>query len=381
MSASSLISLSPPTRRLDRALLEAPGGFLWWYVDLVEPDGNGLVLIWSYGLPFLPGYAQAARDGRAPEPGQRPSVNLSIYKDGALDFYLLQELEPDQAVWSSAEDTWRFGDCRMRRQIVDDRVELDIDIDCPIGGADDRLIGRIELDGVHREPCTTHDRLDDGAPAEHLGHHDWTPITGPARGVAELTHGDQRWQIEGRAYHDRNGGSIPQHDLGIDHWIWGRVPLADRELIYYLLWTERDGAPDCFGLSIDDDGRTQLIDDLQVERGRAHRNLGGLRWWPQLEISCAGQPWLSVRHRDVVDSGPFYMRYLTEVTVPGNQPVRGFGELCEPARVDLARHRPLVRMRTHDLGGRNSIWLPLFTGPKTGRVRRLIGSWLGGGRS
>jgi hypothetical protein len=90
-----------------------------------------------------------------------------------------------------------------------------------------------------------------------------------------------------------------------------------------------------------------------------------------------------VHHRDVVDSGPFYMRYITQIRdqtgdQTGDQTTRGVGELCEPGRVDLHRHRPLVRMRVHHLGGDNSIWLPLFTGPKTGRVRRLLGSWLPG---
>lgn len=371
---TSIIALSPPDHRLDRRLLDANGGFVWWYLDLVDEAGNGLVLIWSYGLPFLPGYAQAAREGRAPEPRRRPSINLSVYDRGELDFYLLQELAPDEAIWSRDEDSWSFGDCRMQRRVEDGRVKLEIDIDCPVDGSEERISGRIELDGVARKPC--------GAEVEpgELPHHDWTPRVGPARGVAELRHGAESWHIEGRAYHDRNGGSVPQHELGIHHWIWGRVPLEDRELIYYLFWETPDAAPTCFAMSIDADGRTELYDKIGVELSEPRKNMGGLRWWPTLELTRAGQPWLSVEHRDVVDSGPFYMRYILEATTPDGQQVRGVGELCEPDRVDMHRHRPLVRMRVHDLDGPNSMWLPLFTGPKRGRVSRLLKSFLPGGR-
>ena len=46
-------------------------------------------------------------------------------------------------------------------------------------------------------------------------------------------------------------------------------------------------------------------------------------------------------------------------------------------RIDLGWQRPLVRMRVQRADGDNSIWLPLFTGPKTGRVQRLLRGFVG----
>ena len=60
--------------------LTAPGGFVWWYLDLTDGAGNGVVLIWSFGLPFLPGYADAARKGQGQSPASRPSLNVAVYK-------------------------------------------------------------------------------------------------------------------------------------------------------------------------------------------------------------------------------------------------------------------------------------------------------------
>ena len=82
---------------------------------------------------------------------------------------------------------------------------------------------------------------------------------------------------------------------------------------------------------------------------------------------------LCIDGRQVVDSGPFYMRFITRGSVDGGEEATGIGELIRPDRVDLGRHRPLVRMRVHDVReGDNSMWLPLFTGPKRGRIRRLM---------
>ena len=62
--------------------MRSPGGFTWFYVDIVDDQGQGATLIWSWGLPFLPGYAAASRAGRPQLPIERPSVNLVVYGGG-----------------------------------------------------------------------------------------------------------------------------------------------------------------------------------------------------------------------------------------------------------------------------------------------------------
>lgn len=371
MVATSVISISPPDQRLHRDLLDAPGGFAWWYADMVDAHGNGLVLIWSFGLPFLPGYASAARSGSAQRAGDRPSLNLATYKNGELDFYLLQEFEPSEVEWSDDGESWTFGDNKLSSRVQGDRRIMRVELDTDVPGLDGRLDGEIEIVGRARKP------FGGETPVEGLPEHDWTPLTVLAHGRAELAFPDgSTWQCEGRAYHDRNGGNVPLHDVGIDHWIWGRAPLEDRELIYYLLWPSPDEDPVALGMEIAADGQTTVHEHLEVTRTAQTRNIGGLRWWRDLELRLDGQPWLDVTHRWVVDSGPFYMRYLTRATAPNGRTATGVGELCEPDRIDLGRHRPLVRMRVHHSQGHNSMWLPLFSGPREGRVSRLIRSFL-----
>ena len=83
------------------AALQRPGGFAWWYLDLVDDNGYGLVLIWAWGLPFLPGLARDARRGQPSLPRERPAISFALYEGGRCTCYLLQEA-PAAAASSTA---------------------------------------------------------------------------------------------------------------------------------------------------------------------------------------------------------------------------------------------------------------------------------------
>ncbi|HEV2146874.1 MAG TPA: hypothetical protein VGR37_05710 [Longimicrobiaceae bacterium] len=368
-----MIQIGSTSREMDPALLRAPGGFAWWYADLVTPDGDGVVLIWSFGLPFLPGYADASRRGAPQLPADRPSVNVVAYSRGVPTVYLLQEYPAAEASWADADGAQRIGRCRFLRTAADGRCSLDADLDCPVPGSSKRLTGRVRVQGVAR--ISPEEPSSDDAP--HL----WTPLTGPAEGTAVLRLGGREVaRVSGRAYHDRNGGSVPLHALGIERWMWGRFPLEGREAVYYLLWPRGGGAPECLGVVLHADGSTEEVPALDVETGPERRSFAGLRWAEWIRLWAGGERWLEVRHRALADVGPFYLRLLSEGTVAGGESALGWGELCVPDRVDLPLHRPLVRMRVHRVGGANSLWLPLFTGPRRRRAARLLRHALAGGR-
>lgn len=353
-------------------LLSAPGGFAWWYADLVAPGGDGAVLIWSYGLPFLPGYADAARRGAPQFPWQRPSVNVAVYRRGAPVFYLLQEYPSEAPPGRALADNQRVGRSTFWRTADGRRCTLGAALDCDLPGTRARLTGTLQVEGTARLP---------DSPTVSAAPHLWTPLTGPATGTLRLElDGHPIARVEGRAYHDRNAGRVPLHDLGIDRWMWGRVPLADRELVYYLTWPKEGGLPIHFGVEIGADGRMTRT-ELEVHLGRERRTFGGLSRPERLVLRAADRPWLEVVHTRVADAGPFYLRMLSEARTPSGESAKGWSELCRPDRVDLAPHRPFVRMRVHRVEGRNSIWLPLFTGPRAGRVARLARHMLAAGRT
>jgi carotenoid 1,2-hydratase len=376
----SMIHLSPAGSGLSPSLLTRPGGFVWWYLDLVDEKGDGLVVIWSFGLPFLPGYAASARAGQGQLPAQRPSLNIATYRQGALDFYLLQEYDPADVTWTADDDgdTWRFGSSLLTSHQRQDKrtVSLDLHLDLPRHGGLTRITvngegpPRRDLDGTSEPSLRQHAPLPD---------HDWTPLLAATTGRATITNNGAEHHIEGRLYHDRNGGQRPLHELGIDIWAWGRIALPQSELIYYVLDAKStQGAPsEAIFLEILSDGTTVSRPEFRMDRGKLRRNLGGLRWWPRMQIERPGLTPLIIEHRDVVDSGPFYLRSLLHAFEPDGALIgRGVAEVCDPDRIDLAIHRPLVRMRVRHEQGDHSIWTPLFCGAREGRVRRLLASFL-----
>lgn len=353
---------------MDARVLRAPGGFAWWYVDLVTPEGDGAVVIWSYGLPFLPGYAQAARRGTPQLPLSRPSMNLVLYRRGRPVFYLLQE-HPAAEVSGDPTYEQRIGGCTFVRRVAEGACTLDAEIDCELPGSRSRVSGSMRLRGVARG-------ADKGPSIGSDALHLWTPLTGPAEAALDLAvDGTPIALLRGRAYHDRNSGGVPLHALGIHRWMWGRFPFPDHERIYYLLWPRSPEARAvAVGVRVDAEGRTEQI-PLEVELGRERMAFGGLRRPDRITLRHGGERWLEVRHTNVSDAGPFYLRLLSEGKAEGAR-VTGWSELVQPERVDLSRHRPFVRMRVHRSGGPNSLWLPLFTGPREGRVSRLLRTML-----
>ena len=347
--------------------LTAPGGFAWYYLDILAPDGDGLVLIWAYGLPFLPGYAAAARRGRGELPLARPSLNLATYRRGRPDLYLLQEHPETPALPDVMPLT--MGESSLRTEVRNNARSVEVRIDTRIPGGRERLRGTVRLSG----PAL---RLDAGGDAHSA--HLWSPLSAPAEAEAELTLGARTVaRLRGRGYHDCNASTLALDALGIDRWSWGRVPLADREMVYYLLWPEGGGAPECLGFVFRPDGEMEAIPEVTVDAGRLRRTAGGVSYPESLSIRRGGRPWLEITHSRPAEWGPFYLRMVTDARCASGERGLGWAEWCRPARVDLARHRPLVRMRVHRTEGRNSIWLPLFTGPRQGRLRRLVASLTG----
>ena len=367
-----LIALCPADRAPDRAVLHSRGGFTWFYVDLVDGHGGGATVIWSWGLPFLPGYASAARGGRPQLPIDRPSVNVVVYGGGRERFYLLSELSPEHCHWSEDGSSWRLGDCEFSWTDIPGvdggapvrTLDAILDLALPTGG---RATGRLRLAGpLRREPS-------DAAGAVDGCTHEWAPMLAASRGCLELNTPDGAIRVKGRGYHDRNSAAQPLQALGIQSWWWGRLALPGRDLIFYRLSPSQLGAvPRDLVVEFGEDGTSRICEDAGLQLGRMRRSAWGLRWPDRATFTDPdGRP-VRVEVAAVPDKGPFYQRYLLHGHCDGEDGY-GIGESLVPDRVDTGLLRPLVRMRVHRTAGPNSMWLPLFSGDSDGRWARLLG--------
>lgn len=358
-----MISVSNSLTKDHANVMQHLGGFSWRYLDLVDEDGDGLVLIASFGLPFLP-------HTRRPEPpGSRPALNLAVYRDGAPTFYLLQELTPDRA--EASESVWTFGACTLRFDDTSPEPRVSVTLDAPVPGSRERLRGSIEVVGSR---CRIPSELPRG------GAHTWRPIVAGGAGRAELSWGAGGVTVAGRAYVDGNASAVPLHELGIRDWSWGRFGLGERELIYYQVRPEDPGAPVvCHVLEVFPDGAMRIVRAPTLGWMKPRRSLYGLSHHRELHL-VADALNVDVVFTSLVDDGPFYQRSLVSATCRQTSATgRGFAELVAPPRVDIPWQRPFVRMRRHAVGGDNSMWLPLFNGDRRDRVRRLFSHWRMGG--
>jgi hypothetical protein len=353
--------LASPSPSALPALLRHPEGFSWWYVDLTTPAGDGLVLIWSLGLPFLPPPPTVTAAPRA----ARPALSLAVYRRGRPDLYLLQDYGEASARVSLGRDvlgSGRLGETTFDAEIADDRLELRVRLDEPVPGTERRLTGSITLSGP---ACAA---VEDRSEAQHL----WAPrvLHGVARAALRL--GQERVDLEGAGYFDSNFSRVPLRSQGIARWLWGRITFPDRTLAYYR--TEGDDGQSATrilsqGLADPGQSRSGVLQTGNVKRGvfgvRSPRRVGfdfdDVR--VMLEL---GQP---------VDDGPFYQRFLVRGRDGRGQLGHGIAEVVVPGSLDRPWQRPFIRMRTHVVGGQNSFWLPLFSGTRQGRIRRLLRPW------
>lgn len=365
--------MCPADRAPDPAVLRSPGGFTWFYVDLVDDSamGRGATLIWSWGLPFLPGYAKAARTGRPEVPIDRPSVSLVVYEGGREAFYLLSEFPPDRSEWGSDGRSWCLGDSRFSWTDTPAAqpgaapirtLQANLDLALPTGG---RAVGHLRLAGPLRRDAS------EGNGGVSCAH-EWAPMIAASRGCLELQTPEGRLEVSGPGYHDRNSSGSPLQDLGIGNWWWGRLALPGRDLIFYRLVSASPGTPvRDLVVEVSADGRTRVCEDAGVATTGLRRSLWGLRRPDGVTFADPdGRP-VRIDVDAVVDNGPFYQRYLLTGGCAGEEG-RGLGEHLVPGRVDTDLLRPLVGMRVHRAGGDNSMWLPLFSGDRAGRLRRLL---------
>lgn len=329
-----MLDLLAPQARIDPAVLDIDDSFTWWYLDLVDDDGNGAVLIWAFALPFL------AAEGPTSE---RPSLALSVYKDGEVDFVLLTELAEGEIT----EQGWRMGRSVFVQESRDGAriLQAELDIDTPKGP----VTGTLRVEGPE---LAAPQGATDGRDAVH----GWSPQMGIGQAALDLRCGDWNVRLEGECYRDRNFCTRPLTQLGIDRWVWGRAAIDGQLLVWYLV----EGEHPSQRVFIEREGRLDEV-EVHVESRGWRRDRYGLAWAEELHIVGDGVD-LHVRQLAPLDRGPFYLRHGVTAELNGVAG-RGWGELVVPDKLDRPWMRPFVNMRTQRLEG-NSICLPLFAGPR-----------------
>jgi hypothetical protein len=252
----------------------------------------------------------------------------------------------------------RIGSSQITLVEDGEDVRLQAQIDEPLSGTSDRLMAHLDLYGSRF--------VIDGPPTRSS--HLWSPRTVDASGSMQLQCGDVHEEVKGSAYFDSNASSQPLQEQGISSWRWGRVRFPDGTLVFYEV-EKNDGSKQA--LAFFQDFKGGRVDGLQLHFRDSRRGAYGVLSPRTLRVEGAGRSYL-VECEHLVDDGPFYQRFLLTALDPTGQVGSGVGEVVLPPLIDLPWQRPLVKMKTFVVGGDNSMWLPLFTGNRETRRRRML---------
>lgn len=360
----AILSTCSPERFPSKIDLEACGGFAWWYCDLVDAQGDGAVLIWFFGLPFLPGY-----EGGRERPRAHPGLNVALYRGGVPTFYLLEEQPTADLVLDEACWRWRFGASTLELRFDADLVRVEGALELAIPGSPHATQVALEVAGPRSRVSTSDGDL----------RHVWCPLAPTAEGRLEVReHDGDSWHLQGRAYVDANASAVPLRDLGMRSWRWGRLAFPDRELVFYEVDRAEDGVVEPLVLSIPK-GAPERRGTTPITWNGPRRSVYGLSWDARATLVEPDGREIELSACHLIEDGPFYLRFALEATcTETGERARGFGEQVAVERIDRPWQRPFVRMRRRLADGDNSMWLPLFSGPRRGRVERLVRHWLGG---
>ena len=340
-----MISIGPSTGDFDKALLEEPGALVWWYMDLIDQRGYGAVCIWSWGLPFLPGVISAAKQNKPLSPQTRPSLNLAIYENFQPTFYCLKEFRPEKCLWK--DNYWQFDRTTITRTDDESSTSIKIAFDLPLSSPKVRAQGKLTVSGP----------LCHGLNNNRDPKHSWEPVTlGNTMGSLQLRCGDIDYNIQGRAYHDRNGGNSSLNDIGIIDWRWGRYAMPHGELVYT---TTNDQSKD-FLIFVEKTGLAKRYKILNRKYTHYRPSLFGPPW-PKKIIIESELGTINIYQDVLIDSAPFYQRSLSHASFDDFSGP-GITERVLINKLDSAWTRPFVSMRV-DQADNNSIYLPLFNGP------------------
>jgi len=268
-----------------------PGGYAWWYLDALDPEGRyGLAIIGFIGSVFSPYYAHARRRGLT-DPLNHCSLNVGLYL-------------PDRNYWTMTERP-RASIARTASEFVIgpsalqwDGSRLRIDIDEVTVPFPARVRGTVTV-----TPRVSFDR--DFA-LDHDGAHRWRPIMPCADVEVEMHSPDLRWR--GAGYLDSNFGNGPL-EQAFSSWQWTRTHLAGDTTAIAYDSEPRIGAPRSLTLRIEPGAV------FQSDAARPRTELPGTRWG--IQRSVAVDPGTQPRIVRGLEGGPFYARSLLGITLQG----------------------------------------------------------------
>ncbi|MCS7078904.1 MAG: hypothetical protein NZ585_02480 [Chloracidobacterium sp.] len=353
--------------------LRQPGAYEWWYFDALSEDHEyGLVAIWFCGMPFSADYnahLEAYERGCAapPNPCDYAAFSFALYHRGRPIAYALVEYDDftasttQPAVWTG-RNAFTYDPATATYHLVVDVELTEVTTVIPVA-IGRRLTGTFTFRNLNENwfaPALAASGV--GAPGMAHGTHTWNLVAPvcTTHGALEITDANGRCErrvtFTGRGYHDHNYDTVPML-RAINRWHWGRCWRGDRMLIYYRN-EPFPGQPGAFSFgAVFDGAQPQLVTDaIEVVFEAQRRNWLGLKYPHHLRITlpATGETW-TIRQQYMVDSGPFYVRFLSGPGTESNGNTYGVSETLDGVRLRRRIFRPMINTRIQRPASRGAL--------------------------
>jgi carotenoid 1,2-hydratase len=333
--------------------LDVPGSYEWWYFDAEDKlQGISIVFVWFAGFAFSPFYQRHYDDWRSrvrpdsPRPEHYACFSFQLYQDGREVVNFIREGHDGEFGFDSSAIGARFEKNSFVYDRSKDEYRLTVDFAFP--ARKKHVHGSFTFRPRHRYDY----HRENGCTMGNGHRHQWL-LSVPKADVDGELHVDDTssgkhlcMNISGNGYHDHNLGTVPMHEY-FNRWYWGRAFSGRFDLVYYIIHFHGKGCEPLAIAMLNDNetGRQRVLEKIRFREEEFRRGLFAPLHGRKLHIE-EGSVSIEVNHRKLLDTGPFYLRYESGIslTVDGErfESVGGISEFLDPG----ALHSPLMRFFT-----------------------------------
>lgn len=333
--------------------LVKPGAYEWWYFDAEDQQQDiSVVFIWFSGFAFSPFYMRHYDQWRgrqrpdSPRPDQYDGFNFQLYEKGREVVNFIKEGRDVLSGLNTEGIGIRFERNGFSYDQDRDEYQLSIEFEFPVRHL--KVKGTFTFRPTHRYEYR---RKNDCHPGNGH-HHEWLLCVPKADVDGALSiegpgSGEQRTvSINGPGYHDHNLGSMPMHEY-FKRWYWGRAFSERFDLVYYVIFfrSQRCDPLAVFMLNDNENGRKQVVEEVRFSEKILKRGVFAPLHGRLLKLESERVN-IGISHRQVLDAGPFYLRFASDfsVSVDGERVdgMSGISEFLDPS----ALTSPLMRFFT-----------------------------------
>ena len=347
---------------------KAASAYEWWYFDALSDDaGEAIVIIFLDNFVFSPRYntqelknpeTAGARNLRQkisqkilppkskiqPPKSKFPAVAFVYYRDGKPFYRAINEFAENDFAASVEKPACRIGDCSFTYETESYGSGYLISLSAKLS-RERRLEANFEWLSIESDFAA-----EKSAPSATA--HCWNLVAPRSDVSGKITVYDRKGasvdarSFRGTGYHDHNLDNRWLPDT-VREWHWGRVHFADATAVFYRYCENGSEQPTTKLLVVRDGVLAER--DADYEETGFERDKFGIKYPTQMRFASKDGSFLLVKHKKVIDSSFFYLRFLSEMTLilPDGKPRRtvGITEYLAPKALKRRYLNFLINMR------------------------------------